>query len=279
MTMTFSYLYQTIQKQALFKAHHRVLIAVSGGSDSMTLLQCLNHYQSELNIELGIAHVNHKQRPESDQEEAYLKHWAKEHDIPIYVSYFSGKFTEKAARDQRYAFFKEVMQENDYTALVTAHHADDQAETILMRLIRGSRLRHLSGIKMVQPFGSGQLIRPFLQIRKTDLPATFHFPDSSNAKDTYFRNRVRNTYLPSLQIENKAITTHLLALSEEADLLFQALTELTATIKTTNLLDFQNQSRAVQTFLLQDYLTTFPDLQLSKRQFNTLLDLLNNDKT
>ena len=106
-------------------------------------------YTEKFSIEIGIAHVNHKQRVESDTEENYLRDWAKEHQVPIYVSYFSGNFSEKTARDFRYHFFKQIMNEQNYTALVTAHHADDQAETIFMRLLRGSRLRHLSGIQAV----------------------------------------------------------------------------------------------------------------------------------
>ena len=267
-------IYKEVKKESYFLNHKKVLIAVSGGVDSMNLLHFLYLYREKLTIEIGIAHINHKQRPESDAEECYLRQWAKEHSIPIEVSYFSGVFSEKTAREFRYRFFENIMEEKNYDALVTAHHADDQAETILMRLLRGSRLRHLSGITAVQPFSHGKLIRPFLTISKSDLPDIFHFEDSSNTSPDYFRNRIRNHYLPEMENENPQIKSALRELGKESQLVFRALRDLTATIDITNCQEFFDQSSAVQEILLQDYLEKFNDLQISKRQFQELLYLL-----
>ena len=227
-----------------------------------------------MDIQLGIAHVNHKQRQESEHEEAYLRHWAEEHKVPFHYSAFSGKFSENAARTFRYEFFKQLMKDYDYSALVTAHHADDQAETIFMRLLRGSRLRHLTGISAIRPFGTGQIIRPFLHLTKAQLPVTFHFEDRSNTSLAYLRNRIRLSYLPTLSQENPKIKEHLCLLAEEIGLMEQALGELTKDISITDLSVFQQQSDAVQLFLLQNYLDSFPDLQLSKGQFNQLISYL-----
>ena len=240
----------------------------------MSLLHFLYNHQKDLDIQLGIAHVNHKQRQESEHEEAYLRHWAEEHKVPFHYSAFSGKFSENAARTFRYEFFKQVMKDYDYSALVTAHHADDQAETIFMRLLRGSRLRHLTGISAIRPFGTGQIIRPFLHLTKAQLPVTFHFEDRSNTSLAYLRNRIRLSYLPTLSQENPKIKEHLCLLAEEIGLMEQALGELTKDITITDLSVFQQQSDAVQLFLLQNYLDTFPDLQLSKGQFNQLISYL-----
>ena len=240
----------------------------------MSLLHFLYNHQKDLDIQLGIAHVNHKQRQESEHEEAYLRHWAEEHKVPFHYSAFSGKFSENAARTFRYEFFKQVMKDYDYSALVTAHHADDQAETIFMRLLRGSRLRHLTGISAIRPFGTGQIIRPFLHLTKAQLPVTFHFEDRSNTSLAYLRNRIRLSYLPTLSQENPKIKEHLCLLAEEIGLMEQALGELTKDISITDLSVFQQQSDAVQLFLLQNYLDTFPDLQLSKGQFNQLISYL-----
>ena len=240
----------------------------------MSLLHFLYNHQKDLDIQLGIAHVNHKQRQESEHEEAYLHHWAEEHKVPFHYSAFSGKFSENAARTFRYEFFKQVMKDYDYSALVTAHHADDQAETIFMRLLRGSRLRHLTGISAIRPFGTGQIIRPFLHLTKAQLPVTFHFEDRSNTSLAYLRNRIRLSYLPTLSQENPKIKEHLCLLAEEIGLMEQALGELTKDISTTDLSVFQQQSDAVQLFLLQNYLDSFPDLQLSKGQFNQLISYL-----
>lgn len=267
-------LLQMIQAKGYFNQHKKILVAVSGGADSMSLLHFLYNHQKDLDIQLGIAHVNHKQRQESEHEEAYLHHWAEEHKVPFHYSAFSGKFSENAARTFRYEFFKQVMKDYDYSALVTAHHADDQAETIFMRLLRGSRLRHLTGISAIRPFGTGQIIRPFLHLTKAQLPVTFHFEDRSNTSLAYLRNRIRLSYLPTLSQENPKIKEHLCLLAEEIGLMEQALGELTKDISTTDLSVFQQQSDAVQLFLLQNYLDSFPDLQLSKGQFNQLISYL-----
>lgn len=267
-------LLQMMQAKGYFNRHKKILVAVSGGADSMSLLHFLYNHQKDLDIQLGIAHVNHKQRQESEHEEAYLRHWAEEHKVPFHYSTFSGKFSENAARTFRYEFFKQVMKDYDYSALVTAHHADDQAETIFMRLLRGSRLRHLTGISAIRPFGTGQIIRPFLHLTKAQLPVTFHFEDRSNTSLAYLRNRIRLSYLPTLSQENPKIKEHLCLLAEEIGLMEQALGELTKDITITDLSVFQQQSDAVQLFLLQNYLDSFPDLQLSKGQFNQLISYL-----
>ena len=267
-------LLQMMQAKGYFNRHKKILVAVSGGADSMSLLHFLYNHQKDLDIQLGIAHVNHKQRQESEHEEAYLRHWAEEHKVPFHYSAFSGKFSENAARTFRYEFFKQVMKDYDYSALVTAHHADDQSETIFMRLLRGSRLRHLTGISAIRPFGTGQIIRPFLHLTKAQLPVTFHFEDRSNTSLAYLRNRIRLSYLPTLSQENPKIKEHLCLLAEEIGLMEQALGELTKDISITDLSVFQQQSDAVQLFLLQYYLDSFPDLQLSKGQFNQLISYL-----
>ena len=157
---------QFCQKEGLFKSHQKVLLALSGGVDSMTLLDWLYHYRHQLGIDLVLAHVNHHQRIEADQEERGIQAIAEAKHLPLKVAHFSGPFSESRARQFRYKFFEKVMKEEACSALVTAHHMDDQAETILMRLIRGSRPRHLRGIPLKQPFGQGVLIRPLLHFKK-----------------------------------------------------------------------------------------------------------------
>lgn len=272
-------LLQEVTKKHLFDRHQKVLIALSGGVDSMNLLHFLSLNQESLGISLGIAHINHKQRPESDSEEKYLRQLADSSGLPFYHSHFSGVFSEKAARDFRYAFFKKIMIEEGYTALVTAHHADDQAETMLLKLLRGSRLRHLTGIKAVQEFGPGQLIRPFLTVKKSQLPDVFHFEDSSNKSLNYLRNRIRHDYLPNLEKENPKFSTYLTELARENQIFQSALSELTRNMDVTDLTFFQSQSPALKEVLLGEYLEHFPDLQVSKTQFLDLLAHLENKKS
>ncbi|EHJ52517.1 tRNA lysidine(34) synthetase TilS [Streptococcus macacae] len=272
--MTYKKIFSYIQSKGYFADHKYVLIAVSGGVDSMNLLHFLHRYQQQLGIKIAIAHINHKQRIEADKEEAYLNNWAKQHNVPFYTKSFTGKFSENTARQFRYNYFKNIMFEKGYTALVTAHHADDQAETVFSRFIRGVRLRYLSGIKEIQHFGPGQLIRPFLTFSKKEFPDIFHFYDVTNAKDTYLRNRIRNNYLPILEKENSKISQHLIQLGEETHLIFQAFEDLTYHLDFQNCSVFHEQSEAVQYFLLQNYIKKFPELELTKAQFDEILHII-----
>ena len=262
------------QEQGYFETHRKVLLAVSGGLDSMFLLHLFYRYQKELDLQIYIAHINHKQRLEADQEEQALKELAGKLKLKIFTASYSGKFSEKAARDFRYDFFKQIMFKENCTALVTAHHADDQAETIFMRILRGSRLLHLSGIKVRQNFGPGELIRPLLTFHKQDFPDLVHFEDCSNQENHYFRNRIRNNYLPALQKENPKIKQTLLDLANQVELLYKALDSLTSDIELTNVSVFKAQEPAVQVYLLETYLRDFPDLQISKAQFAEILQII-----
>lgn len=269
---------EDVEKNHLFDKHKKVLIAVSGGVDSMNLLHFLHFYQEKLGIEIAIAHVNHKQRKESEEEEVYLRKWSKEHDIPIFISHFKGEFSENKAREFRYRFFSDVMCQHHFTALVTAHHKDDQVETIFMRLIRGSLFRYFSSIKRISHFSDGELIRPFLPFSKNELPAVFHFEDRTNFETNYLRNRIRNNYLPQLRKENPRLDNHLLQLAEESRLYQNALKELTKYIDITKTIEFEQQISSVQYFLLQDYLSHFNDIELTKNQFQEILRLLQTKK-
>lgn len=262
------------QEGHFFDKHEKVLVAVSGGLDSMNLFHLLYQCRQELGISIGLAHVNHGQREESVIEESYLRQLAEECKVPFYLSHFEGRFSEEAARKWRYAFFAEIMEQEDYTALVTAHHADDQAETVLMRLIRGSRLHHLSAIQPIQPFANGELIRPLLSFKKSDFDNIFHFEDASNQSLNYFRNRVRNTYLPQLKQENPKIELALNNLATDTRNLLQALRDLTKDLSVTDLTSFRQQTQAVQRYLLEEYLEGFSDLQLSRSQFDEVLHIL-----
>lgn len=268
-----------VEEKQFFVPHQKVLLALSGGLDSMTLFNWLYDLREILQIEIGLAHVNHGLRKVSDNEEKELRKLAAERGVSIYVDRFTGKFTEQNARDFRYQFFANLMAENGYTVLLTGHHRGDDIETFLMREITGRPLRSLQGIAERQPFATGELIRPLLQFDKSEFDAPYFFDDVTNHGTDYFRNRVRNQLIPELTKENPQFSQAISSLSDEIRL---ALTVINDEIEKGNFIgekvdlqQFQSQTFAMQHFILQAYLAQFPDLEISKAKFNELLHILN----
>ena len=266
-----------VQQKEFFKEHRRVLVALSGGKDSMTLFNWLYTYRKELEVELFTAHVNYGLRDVADWEEEQLKQKMTELQIELEVAHYDSdeKFSEEAGRNMRYEFFRQVMADKNCTALVTAHHKGDQVETVLMREITGRRLRHLTGIPERQAFGSGELIRPLLTFSKADFDAEEYFEDVTNAGTDYLRNRVRNQYIPALTQENPQFSEAIVSMSQEITLAFSVIKDKIAELEIIkdeiNLKLFFRQSKALQHFILQEYLEKFPDLQVSKAKFSELL--------
>lgn len=266
-----------VQQKGFFKEHRRVLVALSGGKDSMTLFNWLYAYRKELEIELFTAHVNYGLRDVADWEEEQLKKKMAELQVELEVAHYDSgeKFSEAAGRIMRYEFFRQVMEDKKCTALVTAHHKGDQVETVLMREITGRRLRHLTGIPERQVFGSGELIRPLLTFNKADFDAEEYFEDVTNAGTDYLRNRIRNQYIPALTQENPQFSEAIIDMSQEISLAFSVIKDKIAELdiikNEINLKIFLRQSKALQHFILQEYLEKFPDLQVSKAKFSELL--------
>lgn len=206
-------------EQVFFRANpelltdQKLLLAVSTGVDSMVLLDLLE--QRGKNI--GIAHVNHQLRPESDEEAAFLREYCDRHQLPFYLKVWeqpAQKNIEAEARKIRYEFFEKIMREEGYSLLLTAHHGDDQLETLLMRLTRGGSLAGHSGIARLQSFGNGRLLRPLLPFSKEQIydyakeKQLNYFEDSTNTSSDYFRNRIRQSVVPALKKENPQVLTH-----------------------------------------------------------------------
>ena len=271
---------KTVVDAHYFDQHASVLVALSGGVDSMTLFDWLYQAKDRLNVTLSVAHINHKQRVVSDLEENLLSKKMAELGVPFYAAHYEGTFSEEKARDFRYAFFEEVMIAQHISAIVTAHHSNDVIENFLIRQIRGSRLRFLTGMKPVQRFGpdeGSELIRPLLSFEKSELTATTYFEDVSNAENEYLRNRVRNTYLPAFSKENPRFSENLASLSEEIGLAMTVVSDSMTAFsgaKFIELMAFNEETEALQYFILQDYLTQFPTLEVAKRQFDQLLHII-----
>lgn len=187
------------------------VVAVSTGADSMSLLYALLLLQDEYQLRLTVAHVNHKKRKQSDEEEKYIREFSEKHHLPCLVETLKNAEYDNFqsyARQQRYQFFQRVMEETGSDYLALAHHAEDNIETILMRIFRGSSLRGYSGMDEVLPFHAKLLIRPLMGCIKEELIAFLddaqirYYQDLSNFEDTYTRNRLRKEIIPLLYKED-----------------------------------------------------------------------------
>jgi len=200
---------QYIKTNRLFSSGDKLIIAVSGGPDSITLLHILKRIAVEWNIKIAAAHLNHKLRDEADEEEAFVRRICSEWEIPYYsrsidiqeAALAEKKSIEEAARDCRYQFFQELRQEIDADCIATAHHVDDNVETVLQHFLRGSGVKGLRGIMPV----NDNLVRPLLCVNKEEINEYLELHslpyriDMSNYDTRFLRNRVRHELIPYLQ--------------------------------------------------------------------------------
>lgn len=203
-----TYLRKYIQKDTC------VVVAVSGGADSMSLLHLLVTYRREANIKIVCAHVNHKVREESDSEENFVKNYCLEHEVlfeKCVLNQYSGKNFENDAHHQRYAFFETLIQKYNASFLLTAHHGDDLIETVLLKMIRGSSLKGYKGFEIYQKRKTYCILRPLIHetkesiLRYNEKNKIAYVNDLSNFEDIHTRNRIRKYILPLLKRENKNV--------------------------------------------------------------------------
>jgi tRNA(Ile)-lysidine synthase len=203
----------------LVRSGDRVMVAVSGGIDSMVLLHLFKECAAELGVDLIAAHFDHAMRQSSAADAEWLSGVCAAWQIPLITERSqSALYGEAAARTARYAFLDEAMRKSAARKIATAHHADDQIETVLFRLLRGTGLRGLAGI----PLRRGPIVRPLLRFRKAELQtyAQQHQiafrEDETNSSDVYARNRIRRALIPVMQSVRPAAPESLLALSRYA---------------------------------------------------------------
>ncbi len=201
-----------------FRTAKTVVVAVSTGVDSMVLLSLLQRMPHH--PRLVVAHVNHELRQQSWEEEAYLRQYCQQHQLALHVTYWPvadhpATGVEAAGRQVRYHFFRQVKDQVNAQVVMTAHHGDDLAETMLMKLVRGGQLQQLVGIEADRPFYGATLIRPLLPFEKSqlyDYARKHHvkwYEDVTNRDLGIERNRFRHQILPALVKENPAVKRHL----------------------------------------------------------------------
>lgn len=201
---------KTITHHAMLERGERVVAAVSGGPDSVALLKVLTLIAAEYELSLVVAHLNHGLRgAEADREESFVRSLSDSMDVECVSGKIDaaalkapGKSLEELCREQRYAFLKKMAVDYQASKIALGHHLQDQAETVLMNLFRGSGAEGLRGM---MPVREGLIIRPLLQVTRKEILAFLEemglsfTSDSSNASDCNLRNRVRHHLLPLLK--------------------------------------------------------------------------------
>ena len=245
-----------IRQQDLVQKGEQITCAVSGGADSMALLFAMYLLKDKLGVRLSAAHFNHNLRgEESDADEAFVREFCDRYDIPLYVgsaTVVAGeKGLEAAARDARYGFFATLPGK-----IATAHTADDNAETVLLHLVRGTGLKGLGGIAPSRD----NVIRPMLHVTRQEVLAfleEYYIPyrtDSSNDTDAFLRNRLRHHVMPLLKAENPSLAENLSAMALRLRLDEQALQAQCGYEEPLNVSFLRNQPTAIRIRTLEQFL-------------------------
>ena len=204
----------TIKKYELIENGDNIVIGVSGGPDSMALLNLFINLKKDrkINCEITVAHINHGIREEAEEETKYVENFCKQHEIDCFIKREKVEElakkqkigTEEAGRKLRYNFFEEVSSKVNATKIATAHNANDNSETVLMNLIRGTGT---SGLKGIEAKRDNKYIRPLIETTRKEIEEYCEEnklepkQDKSNNENIYTRNKVRNILLPLIEKE------------------------------------------------------------------------------
>lgn len=220
---------QYVRKHRLVRPGERVAIAVSGGPDSIALLRLLLELGNELGIVPSVAHFNHKIRgADSEKDALFVSDTAKEYGLEFHSAdgdaaahaKKTGASVETAARELRYGFFSSLLDRNLADHVATGHTCDDQAETVLMKLLRGAGTKGLAGIHPMLKMSRGTVIRPLLGIRRSEVEAYLRAlgqqwrEDATNLVLHHTRNRLRHELMPQLARFNPSLATTLAETAE-----------------------------------------------------------------
>lgn len=293
----------TLKSHNLFPENSRILVACSGGPDSMALLYLLQDIATHRHTtyKIGVAIVDHCIRPESKEEVLWLQHQVEELGLPFYSATFDvprlskeyKKSEETIGRQVRYQWLNEIAQSEGYDYISVAHHKDDQAESILAHIIRGSGLNGLTGMSVVQSEYAIPVVRPLLDVTKEDLLAyigTKHISycvDSTNEDVRYQRNRIRHRIIPELEAVNPAVVDAIVRLGSSVNEDVMVISDLTSRTfdKLVSIGDdevrisrraLRQEPLAIQRRLWQRLVSTIDsDLTLTSAHQEQLLDIVN----
>ncbi|WP_125587954.1 tRNA lysidine(34) synthetase TilS [Companilactobacillus jidongensis] len=288
----------TVRK--ILKKYHtkRLLVAVSGGVDSMVLLDLIARIVDKDSF--AVINVDHDLRPDSATEVEFLRRHCQKKSYKFYTTKWTDQpddevGMEAAGREFRYQYFANIMDKDNYDTLLTAHHANDMAENILMKMIRSGNVYEVTSLRQQRSFENGQLVRPLLDFTKSELRTYAkkhdidHVQDETNFENITMRNRLRNNIFPELQKENGQMLSHfrlfdqqLTALINLAVSQFQAIQvnmkvkidghKIEGRLKPLEVLD-ENQ----QTLFWGEFFTRNLDIPVSNKQVEQIITVILGD--
>ena len=274
-------------KNDMFNVDETVILAISGGRDSMCLLDM--YYKS--GQKLVVCHTNHHQRKASDTEEKYLIEYCAKRNILLEIDEYYPETIENfqaEAHIHRYEFFYRTALKYKAKYILTAHHKDDLAETVILRLIQGSNLYGYGGISRLVKYKDVYLYRPLLDYSRDDITKyckdndIFYFDDESNSEDHYMRNRIRHQILPLMREENPNILNTISSFSNICKEAFDHIRK-----ESINYLKENDNCIKLESFNKLDvslkkdiicYMLENLKVRTSYQQISDILELINNDK-
>lgn len=201
----------TIQKYELIRENDKIVLGVSGGPDSIAMLNILNNLKSKMKFNIYVAHINHGIRENAKKDKEFVKEFCEKINVECYIldtnikmiAEKEKKGLEETGRKVRYAFFDEILEKTGSNKIAIAHNENDNAETILMNIFRGSGL---TGIKGIEP-KNGKYIRPLINSKREEIEEYCDINnlsprhDESNDENIYTRNKIRNVLIPYIKKE------------------------------------------------------------------------------
>ena len=271
-----------IKKYDLLKKNDKVLIAFSGGPDSVFLFHCINFFRESLRLELELVYVNHKLREDADEDIKFVKEFAEKNVVRYYIKEADVKETaarekiseEEAGREERYRIFFDIMKENNIDKIATGHNLDDNIETFIFRLLRGTALNGLKGI----PVKRGAIIRPILEFRKDYILEVLdgadeeYRLDSTNFETKYTRNKIRNLIFPLFSEVNPLFREKIAGLIEEINN-FEDIEKSKEAVLW--LSDLRKMDKTMQNKRIFDLISMY-DIEINREKIRQIGELINS---
>jgi len=282
----------------LIEKDDSLLLAISGGIDSMVLLSIINNLKEKLNLKLVIAHVDHQKRESSKDDRDFVEDVGNDYGIKVFIDYLKTEDIDNFhdyAHYARYDFFWKIAKANNINKIVLAHNQDDLAETVMMRLIRGSSFEGYRGILAKTDYKGIEIIRPMLEMSRNDIEVYQqanlipYQTDPTNAEDDYTRNRFRHHLMPFLKTENPRFLDKISQFSYYQRLAYDLIEKETKKFLNIDEIDnsfvlniekFKKIDKIIQIEVIKTIVNTITEnsLELSLQNILDIIDLTNSYK-